>query len=35
MSTFRNMPVDFKTRVPTSIPTVMITIVPDAATLKK
>ncbi len=35
MSTFRNMPVDFKTRVPMRIPTVMITIVPDAATLKK
>ena len=26
------MPVDFKTRVPMRIPTVMITIVPDAAT---
>ena len=35
MSTFRNMPVDFKTRVPTRIPTAITTIVPDGATLRK
>ena len=35
MSTLRNMPVDFKTRVPIRIPTVMITIVPDAARLRE
>ena len=34
MSTFRNIPVDFKIRVPTRIPTAMMTIVPDAATLR-